>query len=149
GITSIADFIASRYGKARSLGVLVTLMAVIGTLPYIALQLKAVSMSYDVMTGDEGPAFIPGVDTAFYVAVGLALFTILSAGRRVDSREHRRGLLLAVAFESLIKLTAFTAIGLFAFDLLGGVGGLIERIATRPELTERFLPEQLPADFMV
>jgi len=147
GITSIADFIASRYGKARSLGVLVTVMAVIGTLPYIALQLKAVSMSYDVMAGHEMPAHIPGIDTAFYVAAGLALFTILFGARRVDAREHRHGLMLAVAFESLIKLAAFVAVGVFALDVVGGVGGLMERVVNQPELSERFLPDAFPPDF--
>ncbi|MDX1444363.1 MAG: hybrid sensor histidine kinase/response regulator, partial [Gammaproteobacteria bacterium] len=89
-ITSIADFIASRYGKARSLAVLVTVIAVVGTVPYIALQLKAVSMSYDLVVVPEPGLLLPGLDTALFTAIGLALFAVLFGTRRLDASEHRQ-----------------------------------------------------------
>jgi len=120
-LTSIADFIASRYGKARSLAVLVTVIAIVGSVPYIALQFKAVVAGLDTVTG----AYAEGArayDTALLVAGALALFAILFGTRRVDATEHHHGLILAIAFESVVKLAAFAAVGLFALWLLGGGG---------------------------
>src|SRR5690606_31438130 len=109
-ITSIADFLASRYGKSRHLAVLVTLVAVIGVLPYIALQLKAVTLSFEnILVQDAGAP----LDTAFVVAVLMALFTLLFGTRHIDATEHQSGLMLAVSFESFVKLVAFVAVGLF------------------------------------
>ncbi|SFC15944.1 PAS domain S-box-containing protein [Marinospirillum celere] len=119
-ITSIADFIASRYGKWQTLAVVVTGIALIGTLPYIALQLKAVSMAYEVLTSYPEVASqaeytnLPILtDTAFHVAVVLALFAILFGTRHIDATEHHEGLIQAIAFESLVKLFAFLAVGIF------------------------------------
>lgn len=118
-ITSIADFIASRYGKWQLLAVIVTGFALIGTLPYIALQLKAVAMAYEVLTHFPGssassnPGLVPFLsDTAFHVALVLAVFAILFGTRHIDATEHHEGLLRAIAFESLIKLFAFLAVGI-------------------------------------
>lgn len=131
-ITSISDFLASRFGKTRRLAVLVTVVAVIGVLPYIALQLKAVAMGFNLLTADpvaafamlEGPA--PALrDPALAVALLLALFTILFGTRQPDATEHHPGLMLAVAFESMVKLLAFLAVGVFVtWSLIDGPGSL-------------------------
>ncbi len=121
-ITSIADFISSRYGKSQALAVLVTLIAVIGTLPYLALQLKAVAISFNALTPATDAALSKGSDTALFIAIIMALFAILFGTRHIDATEHHQGLVLAVAFESIVKLTAFIAVGLFAiFNVFGGV----------------------------
>ncbi|MFZ1538674.1 MAG: sensor histidine kinase, partial [Chromatiaceae bacterium] len=126
-ITSIADFIASRYGKSHLLGGLVTLIAVVGVVPYIALQLKAISRSFIILL--QYPAIVmpdPAAtlpiwhDTAFVVALLLALFTILFGTRHLDASERHEGLVAAIAFESIVKLAAFLAVGLFVvLDLFG------------------------------
>ncbi len=128
-ITSIADFIASRYGKSHLLGGLVTLIAVVGVVPYIALQLKAISRSFTILL--EYPAIVmpdPAAtlpiwhDTAFVVALLLALFTILFGTRHLDASERHEGLVAAIAFESIVKLAAFLAVGLFVvLGLFGDV----------------------------
>jgi PAS domain S-box-containing protein len=119
-VGSIADFIASRFGKSRSLAVLVTLIAVTASIPYLALQYKAVAASIAALTtGAAGPA--PWYhDSALAVALLMALFAVLFGARRVDATEHHEGLMLAIAFESLLKLTAFVAIGLYAWLELRG-----------------------------
>lgn len=112
-LTSIADFISARYGRGRTLAVLVTLIAVIGSLPYIALQLKAVADGFHTVT--DGFAGI-GVftDTALLFAGLLAVFAIAFGTRQIDASEHHAGMILAIAFESLVKLLAFVAVGVFA-----------------------------------
>jgi len=119
-VGSIADFIASRFGKSRSLAVLVTLIAVTAAIPYLALQYKAVAASIAALTtAPAGPA--PWYhDSALAVALVMALFAVLFGARRVDATEHHEGLMLAIAFESLLKLTAFVAVGLYAWLELGG-----------------------------
>jgi PAS domain S-box-containing protein len=119
-VGSIADFIASRFGKSRSLAVLVTVIAVTAAIPYVALQYKAVAASIAALTtAAAGPA--PWYrDSALAVALLMALFGVLFGARRVDATEHHEGLMLAIAFESLLKLTAFVAVGLYAwFELKG------------------------------
>ena len=121
-LTSIADFIAARYGKAQSLAALVTVIATIGSVPYIALQLKAIVggfsivSNYSVTGGAE-------YDTALVVAAALAGFTILFGTRKIDVTEHHEGMMLAIAFESVVKLLAFVAVGVFAVILLNNTSG--------------------------
>jgi PAS domain S-box-containing protein len=119
-VGSIADFIASRFGKSRSLAVLVTLIAVTAATPYLALQYKAVAASIATLTtAAAGPE--PWYhDSALAVALLMALFAVLFGARRVDATEHHEGLMLAIAFESLLKLTAFVAVGLYACLKLSG-----------------------------
>lgn len=157
--TSIADFIAARYGKSQSLAALLTVMSMIAMLPYIGLQLKAVAVSYDVLTSVRpGPAWEPAWDptwtgpafdtahnlpfwrdTAFGVAALMAVFTILFGVRHIHARERHRGLMLAIAFESLVKLAAFVAVGLFiTYGMFDGFGDLYARGAANP-VTERLL----------
>jgi Na+/proline symporter/signal transduction histidine kinase len=139
-ITSIADFIAARYGKSALLGGLVTVIAVIGIIPYIALQLKAVSASFLILL--QYPAIVmpprgqPAAllqDTALYVALLLAAFTLLFGTRHLDATERHEGMVAAIAFESLVKLLAFLAVGVFVtFGLYGGFADLFERAAQLP-----------------
>ena len=143
-ITSIADFIASRYGKSAVLGGAVTIVAVAGIVPYIALQLKAISTSFTVastypdtaaLTNAGGAAVPLLADTALYVALLLALFTVLFGARHLDASERHEGMVAAVAFESLVKLVAFLAVGLFVtFGLYQGFGDLFSRAAERADL---------------
>ena len=115
---SIADFIASRYGRSQRLAALVALIAIIAAVPYLALQFKAVAISLGVLGGQhETTAF---GDPALYVAALMALFAILFGTRQVDATEHRPGMMLAVALESVVKLMALVAVGVFAFIWLRG-----------------------------
>ncbi|HWI19232.1 MAG TPA: sodium:solute symporter, partial [Vicinamibacterales bacterium] len=116
-ITSIADFIAARYGKGQAVAATVALIAIVGTIPYIALQLKAVSSSLSTIlthvatsTGTEQPVL---GDIAMVVALSMAAFAVLFGTRHIDATEHQDGLMLAVAAESLVKLFAFLAVGVF------------------------------------
>ena len=117
---SIADFISARYGRSRRLAALVTLIALIGVVPYLALQYKAVAMSLGVLTGqgaDETGFF---TDPALYVALLMALFAALFGTRQVDATEHHHGMMLAIALESVVKLLAMIAVGVFAYTWLNG-----------------------------
>ena len=114
--TSIADLIATRLGKDAWLAAGVTLVAALGLIPYIALQLKAVAMSFALLTGSAGSADLPPWrDSGLYVALMMALFAMLFGTRRASAAEHNRGLVLAMAFESLFKLAAMLALGLFVW----------------------------------
>ncbi len=138
-ITTISDFISSRYGKSQSLAVLVTMIAVLGTIPYIALQLKAVAISYNALAPGATEALSKGSDTALFVALLMAVFAILFGTRHIDATEHHEGLVLAVAFESLIKLTAFVAIGLFVvFGLFEGLDDLAFQIQAQLRYNANF-----------
>ncbi|TNF61295.1 MAG: histidine kinase [Burkholderiales bacterium] len=131
-ITSIADFIASRYGKSPVLAGLVTLITVVGIVPYIALQLKAISSGYALLTAAPGQAGPPGQvwwqDGTFYVALALAGFTMVFGARHLDSTERHEGMVAAIAFESVVKLVAFLAVGLFvSFVLFSSPADIFER----------------------
>jgi Na+/proline symporter/signal transduction histidine kinase len=118
-ITSIADFIASRFGKSHGLAALVTVIAVTAAVPYLALQFKAVAMSINIL-GGESVQHTPLLhDSALYIAALLAIFAILFGTRRIDATEHHHGMMLAIAAESLIKLVAFVVIGLYAMHASG------------------------------
>ena len=141
-ITSIADFIASRYGKSHLLGGLVTVIAVLGVIPYIALQLKAVSNSFTILA--SYPAVVMPAkagnapwlaDTTLYIALIMAAFTILFGTRHLDATERHEGLVAAVAFESLVKLVIFLAVGAYVtFGIFDGFGDIFTRAAAQPEL---------------
>ena len=121
-ITSIADMVSSRYGKSPTLAVLVTLIAVVGTTPYIALQLQSVAQSYEAIVGDSNQT-----RTAFWVAAGMAVFTILFGTRSVDANERHHGVVTAIALEALVKLAALLAVGLFVvFALFGSPSAVFE-----------------------
>jgi Na+/proline symporter/signal transduction histidine kinase len=132
-IASIADFISARYGKNEALGALVALIAVIGIVPYISIQLKALSFSLETIIRSDGwtgsgwaPLPLAG-DIALIVTVAMAVFAILFGTRHIDTTEHQDGMILAIAVESVVKIVAFVAVGLFVtFALAGGISGLFE-----------------------
>jgi len=123
-ITSISDFLSSRYGKSRNVAVLVTFIAVIGSLPYISLQLHAISIGFTTLTTSpnsvESYQAVDSIwtDTAFWGALILALFSILFGTRHLSATEHHRGMMNAIAFESIVKLVAILLVGLYATQLL-------------------------------
>jgi Na+/proline symporter/signal transduction histidine kinase len=147
-ITSLADFIASRYGKSALLGGVVTVIAVVGILPYISLQLKAISSSFTIVLQypeivmpaklDTAPVL---QDTALWVALILAAFTILFGTRHLDAAEHHEGMVAAIAFESLVKLVAFVAVGAWVtWGIYQGFGDLFGRAAAEPALVPMLTP---------
>ncbi|MCP1198594.1 PAS domain-containing hybrid sensor histidine kinase/response regulator [Notoacmeibacter sp. MSK16QG-6] len=137
-ITSIADFLASRYGKSFSVASIATLIATIGVVPYIALQLKAISDSVTLLaeTRSVGAAALPmpiGVGgTSFWVTVLLAIFAILFGTRQTDATEHQDGLVFAIAIESVIKLAAFLIVGFSVCFLLFDPSSLWEQVSNHP-----------------
>ena len=145
-ITSLADFVSARYGSSVSLGALVAVMAVVGVVPYIALQLKAVSSSFELITGHltvtptgTVGSVSPVRDTGLYVALVLAAFTILFGTRHLDVTERHQGMILAIAFEAVVKLVIFLAVGFFVtFGMFGGFGRLFARAAANPSMTALF-----------
>ena len=157
-ITSIADFLSSRYDRSAILGAIVTLFAVFGITPYIALQLKAIAHTLQILSmplampefglstyTDVLPTYI---DTAFVVAFILAIFGMIFGARHLDSSERHEGLVVAVAFESLVKLIAFIAVGIFvAYGMFDGFSDIFQRFFEQfPERRELFYlgTEQTP-----
>ncbi|MEX3014923.1 ATP-binding protein [Gymnodinialimonas hymeniacidonis] len=130
-VTSIADMISSRYGKSGGLAVLVTLLAVLGTTPYIALQLQSVTLSFSVFTNagaGEGTS-----STAMWIAAGLAVFTIIFGTRSLDLNERHPGLVSAIAAEAVVKLAAIVAVGVFVvWGVADGPGDMLARIEASP-----------------
>ncbi len=129
---SVVDLVASRFGKSRLLASLLTLVCVLGMVPYIALQLKAVAQSFAALGGagsDEGPAW---QDLAFWVAVAMAAFALWFGTRRADATAHNRGLILAMAAESLFKLLVMLLLGGYALLALGGPGEWLRAAAVQP-----------------
>ncbi|NIZ09975.1 ATP-binding protein [Pseudooceanicola sp. HF7] len=128
-ITSVADLISSRYGKSNLLAVAVTLVAVIGTTPYIALQLQSVTQSFAVFAAADPVAYGTADNraTALWVATGLAAFTVLFGTRNLDANERHHGVVIAIAVEAVVKLCALLAVGIFTVWSLGG--GVAETLA--------------------
>ncbi len=130
-ITSIADLISSRYGKSNSLAVFVTILAVVGTTPYIALQLQSVTLSF-VAFAETSPTPVQEIShqaKSFWLALGLALFTILFGTRNLDANERHHGVVMAIALEAVVKLFALLAVGVFVvWGLAGGVSETLARI---------------------
>ncbi|GHD14621.1 PAS-domain containing protein [Tianweitania populi] len=140
-ITSIADFLAARYGKSFAVASLATLIATLGTIPYIALQLKAISETVSLMvehynTRPPDVQFFVG-DISLTIAMLLAVFAVLFGTRHADATEHQNGLILAVAVESIVKLASFVAVGVaVTFFLFGGVGPIVEAIGNNQRVQE-------------
>ncbi|PZX46742.1 Na+/proline symporter [Roseinatronobacter thiooxidans] len=130
-VTSIADMISARYGKSNLLGVIVTLLCVSAGTPYIALQLQSISQSFTVFATDPAGA---GLATdrnliAFWVAGGLALFTIAFGTRNLDANEQHPGVVTAIAVEAVVKLLALIAVGIFAvWFVASGPADILARI---------------------
>jgi Na+/proline symporter/signal transduction histidine kinase len=145
-INSIADFISTRYGKNFTLGVIVTLCCVIGIIPYIALQLKAISNSFYVITqSSPGETFHFWTDDTFYITLIVSVFIIFFGTRSVDASERHEGLVAAVAFESLVKMLAFVLVGIFVtYGAFHGFGSLFAAARTQ-QLQHFFVLEQAHA----
>jgi Na+/proline symporter/signal transduction histidine kinase len=152
-ITSIADFIAARYGKGQAVAACVALIAIVGTIPYIALQLKAVSSSLETILAHITPVAditrpLLG-DIALFVAMSMATFAVLFGTRHIDATEHQDGLMLAIATESIVKLFAFLAVGIFVtFWMFGGPGALFEAARQSSQASGLFTREP-PFDTLV
>ncbi len=146
-ITSIADFVASRYGKSATLAGVVTIIAVLGIIPYISVQIKAISTTYLLVS--QYPAYTMPLhvsempvlqDTAFYVAWILAIFAVLFGARHLDATERHEGLVAAIAFESIVKLVAFVSVGLFVtYGIYNGFGDLFSKAEVVPEIRKLFV----------
>lgn len=148
-ITSIADFVGARYGRHQPIAMLVTIVAVIGVLPYIALQLKAVEFGFAVLSVSVSPSGGQGFDSALLVAATLAVFAILFGTREVLSTENHHGMVLAVAFESVIKLIAFVAVGLYAVYVLhDGFIDAYSRAMLLPQVRDTMADPQWRAGFV-
>ena len=145
-ITSIADFISSRYGKSATLGVVVTIICIFATLPYIAIQLKSISNSFSIVaqvSGRNSPMKLFVGDLAFYIAVGLSIFTIIFGTRKIDSTERHEGMVIAIAAESIIKLMAFLITGVFiTYVVFNGFGDIFQKAYQVPDLRKAFVFEK-------
>ena len=153
-LTSIADFIASRYGKSMLLGALAAIIALLATTPYIALQLQAVSSSFEVLLNfPDSQAMTQakaGIidDKALYVTVLLAAFTILFGTRHIDATERFEGMVVAVAFESIVKLLAFLAVGVFTtFVIFSGPLDLFSTASADQAIRELGILTSLPGGY--
>jgi signal transduction histidine kinase/Na+/proline symporter len=146
-ITNIADFVSARYGKDRALGIIVTILCVVGLMPYISIQLKAIANSFNVLIDSGNDGKLAGsflTDKAFYMAIVLAVFTILFGARKLEATERHEGMVAVIAFESLIKLSAFLAVGLFVtFGVFNGFSDISQQAAKLPALQNLFT---IPAD---
>ncbi len=135
-ITSIADFIAARYGKSQPVAAIVALIAITGSVPYIALQLKAVATSLETLLVNDsfGGGFAPVIgDIALIVTTAMALFAVAFGTRHTDVTEHQHGLMLAIASESIVKLVAFLAVGVCVTFVLFSPHQLLVRAIQSPE----------------
>ena len=142
-ITSIADFISARYGKSPVLAVIVTFLAVFGIVPYISLQLKAITFGINTLThfGEKAPAISLNLlaDSGFWVMIAMAIFTAVFGTRKLDPNERHEGMVAARAFESIVKLLVFLAVGIFVtFFIFNGPNDLFARALTHPQ-TARLL----------
>src|ERR1700751_3221783 len=137
-ITSIADFVAARYGKNQTVAATVALIAIVGMVPYIALQLKAVSSSVSTILAQAsggGAAAQPMLgDIALLVALLMAAFAVLFGTRHIDATEHQDGLMVAIPTESIVKLVAFLAVGILVpFVMFPGALALFTRALQQPQ----------------
>ncbi len=139
-LTSIADFLSARYGKSASLGAVVTVLCVVGSIPYIALQIKAIAASFALLTQGSGPSVLGGVGgVALATTIVLAFFTIIFGVRSVEATERHDGMVFAVAVESLVKLVAFLAVGVFVvWGLFSGPTDIFDQAAAVPALKRLF-----------
>lgn len=134
-ITTLADFISSRYGKSFSLGAIVTIICVLAIIPYMSIQLKAISSSFSIFsteTANNKGLFID--DSAFYITMVIGVFVIFFGSRKIDSSQRNIGLVSAIAFESLFKLFAFVVLGFYVtYGMYNGFGDIFKSAAALPE----------------
>ena len=147
---TIADFIATRYGHSRKIAVLVSVFSLIGIVPYIALQLKAVSESFQLITGSSHNTSFWYSDPTICIALLMAIFSILFGTRNLDASEHHKGLMLAVSFESLVKLFAFITIGIYAvFFIRDGALDVYQGAMADSQLASNLSNYQQPLTYLV
>lgn len=150
-VTSIADFIAARFGRSNSVGGLVVVICLVAVIPYIALQFKAIVNSFVLIAPDflisnsAASNFSPWLDAAFYVALIMAFFTILFGTRRVDATENHQGVMLAVAFESIIKLSAFLVVGIFSVYFIYDGFDHLWQSALESDVTRHIIENRQPS----
>jgi len=127
-VTSIADLLSSRYGKSNVLAISVTVLAVIGMTPYIALQLQSINLSFQIFAEAVDPD-ADALGSVFWISAGLAVFAILFGTRNLDANERHHGVITAVAVEAVVKLVALLAVGAFVvWGVAGGIGETFARI---------------------
>ncbi|TDK41224.1 sensor histidine kinase [Antarcticimicrobium luteum] len=132
-VTSIADLISSRYGKSNLLAICVTVLAVVGITPYIALQLQSITLSFSIFFEEAPVGAYSDASVVFWVAAGLAVFAILFGTRNLDANERHHGVVTAIALEAVVKLIALLAVGIFVvWGLSGGVSETMARIDASP-----------------
>lgn len=140
--TSLSDFLSSRYGKSTQLGGLIAVLSLIGIIPYISLQLKAITDSFSIISNTNDSLSLFG-DKAFYIALILIVFIILFGTRYVETNIRREGMVATIAFESLFKLIAFVVAGLFiTYGLFNGFQDIFSQAAQQPELQALFTFQQ-------
>jgi Na+/proline symporter/nitrogen-specific signal transduction histidine kinase len=138
-INSIADFISTRYGKNATLAAVVSIFCIVGVLPYIALQLKAITISFDILTHQTVTSQGLVNNNTLYFSIFLAIFIIIFGTRSVDATEKHEGLVAAVAFESIIKLVAFLVAGIFiTYGIFNGFNDIFNQAANHPEFKKLF-----------
>ncbi|WKN43049.1 sensor histidine kinase [Tunicatimonas pelagia] len=141
-ITTLADFISVRYGNDIRLGILVTVICILGVLPYISIQLKAIAASIDILLdspSQRGTLIGLTSNPALFITIALAGFAILFGTRRVDVTERHEGMVTAIAFESLFKLVAFIAVGAYVtFGVYDGFGDIFHQASQLPSLRTLF-----------
>ncbi len=140
-VTSVADLISSRYGKSNVLAIIVTVMAVVGVTPYIALQLQSVTLSLSIFADPTGTTDggMNLLSAGFWVALGLALFTVLFGTRNLNANERHDGVVIAIAVEAVVKLVALLAVGIFVvWGIAGGVGEMMTRTVTKGTAKKAF-----------
>ncbi|UOB17122.1 ATP-binding protein [Abyssalbus ytuae] len=133
-ISSIADFVSLRYGNNRFLGALITVICLFGTIPYLSLQLKAISETFEIISDRTGNTYTSIVnDSTFYIAVILAVFATFYGTQTPDASEKHRGIVTAVAFESILKLVFFLSVGAYVtYYLFNGTEDIYNQISQRP-----------------
>ncbi|WP_158965853.1 sensor histidine kinase [Chachezhania sediminis] len=128
-VTSIADLVSARYGKSNLLAISVTILAVIGVTPYIALQLQSITLSFAAFSAMDSGSTFAETQTVFWAAGGLAVFAIIFGTRNLDANERHHGVVTAVALEAVVKLVALLSVGIFVvWGLSGGIGPTMDRI---------------------
>lgn len=137
-IATLSDFVASRYGKSANLGALVAFFCLIGIVPYISLQLKAISTSFAVLAELPRTEELTS-DLTLYLAIGLGIFVMLFGTRKIEATEQHEGMVTAIAAESLVKMVAFLFVGIYVtFGVFNGFGDIFTQASHKPALRKLF-----------